>query len=66
MLDVSVEVTRPGHRDRGRSAARQAVRCLGSHQRSGPFDTEAEAAKALDLIAERNRRYDAEDAAWEG
>jgi hypothetical protein len=38
----------------------------GSHQRIGPFDTEGEAAKALDTIAERNRRYDAEDAAWEG
>ena len=38
----------------------------GSRQRIGPFDTPAEAAKALDTIAERNRRYDAEDAAWDG
>ena len=38
----------------------------GSHQRIGPFDTEAEAASALDTIAERERRYDAEDAAWDG
>ena len=38
----------------------------GSKQRIGPFDTEAEAAKALDTIADRNRRYDAEDAAWDG
>jgi hypothetical protein len=38
----------------------------GSNQRLGPFETEAEAAKALDTVAERNRRYDAEDAAWEG
>ena len=38
----------------------------GSHERIGPFDTEAEAAEALDTIAERERRYDAEDAAWEG
>ncbi len=37
-----------------------------SHRRIGPFDTAAEAAKALDTIAERNRRYDAEDAAWDG
>jgi hypothetical protein len=38
----------------------------GSHQRIGPFDTETEAANALSTIAERNRRYDAEDAAWDG
>jgi len=38
----------------------------GSHRRIGPFDSAAEAAKALDTIAERNRRYDAEDAAWDG
>jgi len=37
----------------------------GSRNRVGPFGTAAEAARALDTIAERERRYDAEDAAWE-
>jgi hypothetical protein len=38
----------------------------GSHDRIGPFNTEAEAANALKTIADRERRYDAEDAAWDG
>jgi hypothetical protein len=38
----------------------------GSHNRIGPFGTEAEAAHALQTIAERERRYDEEDSAWEG
>ena len=35
----------------------------GSHRRIGPFDTEAEAANALQTIASRNKQYDAEDEA---
>jgi hypothetical protein len=38
----------------------------GSRNRIGPFDTEADAANALKTVAERERRYDAEDSAWEG
>ena len=38
----------------------------GSRNRIGPFDTQSEAAKALDTVAERERRFDAEDSAWEG
>ena len=38
----------------------------GSHNRVGPFDSESGAARALDTIAERERGYQAEDAAWEG
>ena len=30
----------------------------------GPFDTEQEAANALEIIREREQRKDAEDAAW--
>ncbi len=37
-----------------------------STKRIGPFATEAEAARALETIAERERAYDAEDAAWDG
>jgi hypothetical protein len=37
----------------------------GSHNRIGPFDTEAEAAQALETIAARERRYHAEDRRWE-
>jgi len=37
-----------------------------SSNRIGPFGTEAEAARALETIAERNERYDQEDAAWDG
>lgn len=38
----------------------------GSHQKIGPFDTEAAAANALQTIADRERRYDAEDSKWAG
>ena len=38
----------------------------GSTERIGPFDTEAEAAAALQTIAARERTYDAEDADWDG
>jgi hypothetical protein len=38
----------------------------GSHNRIGPFPTRAAAADALQTIAARERRYDAEDAAWDG
>lgn len=34
--------------------------------RIGPFPTREAAANALQTIAERERRYDAEDAAWNG
>jgi len=37
----------------------------GSQNRIGPFDTEDAAAHALQTIADRERRYDAEDAAWD-
>jgi hypothetical protein len=38
----------------------------GSQNRIGPFDTEDAAAHALETIAARERRYDQEDAAWNG
>jgi hypothetical protein len=38
----------------------------GSHNRIGPFDTEEAASQALQTIAARERRYDAEDAEWDG
>ena len=38
----------------------------GSQNRIGPFDDRDAAAHALSTIAERERRYDAEDAAWDG
>ena len=37
-----------------------------SDNRIGPFDTEAAAGDALKTIADRERRYDAEDSAWDG
>jgi hypothetical protein len=37
-----------------------------SANRIGPFATEAEAARALQTIAERNEKYDREDAEWNG
>jgi len=37
----------------------------GSKNRIGPFDSEAAAADALKTVADRERRYDAEDAAWD-
>ncbi|HEX2903231.1 MAG TPA: hypothetical protein VHO01_07200 [Jatrophihabitans sp.] len=36
----------------------------GSKNRIGPFDSEDAAAHALETIAAREQRYDAEDAAW--
>jgi cell division protein FtsN len=38
--------------------------CAERH-RLGPFDTRAEAEQALQKVAERNERADAEDRAWE-
>lgn len=32
----------------------------------GPYPTEDAAAHALETVAERNKAYDAEDAAWNG
>ena len=37
-----------------------------SVERLGPYGTEAEAARALDLVAERNEAWDAEDERWNG
>lgn len=34
-------------------------------KRLGPFRTEAEAARALRIVHERNERYDKEDRAWQ-
>lgn len=34
--------------------------------RLGPFDTEEQAARALDLARERNEKWDRENAEWEG
>lgn len=39
--------------------------CAARH-RLGPFDTPAEAERALELVRERNEAWDAEDARWEG
>ncbi|MEP6696698.1 MAG: hypothetical protein ABJA34_07450 [Pseudonocardiales bacterium] len=33
--------------------------------RLGPYSTEREAARALQTVQERNRKFDAEDAEWE-
>jgi hypothetical protein len=33
--------------------------------RLGPYDTETQAHQALQLVEERNRRFDAEDELWE-
>ena len=38
--------------------------CAERH-RLGPFATQEEAAAALEKVAERNERADAEDRAWE-
>lgn len=38
--------------------------CAERH-RLGPYDTRAEAEQALQKVAERNERADAEDRAWE-
>jgi hypothetical protein len=35
-------------------------------ERLGPYRTEAEAVRALDLVAERNADWDAEDERWHG
>jgi hypothetical protein len=37
-----------------------------SRELLGPYPTAEEAAHALDTIAEREERYDAEDSEWEG
>jgi hypothetical protein len=37
-----------------------------SRDRLGPYATAEEAAHALDTIAEREERYDAEDSEWDG
>lgn len=34
--------------------------------RLGPYDTKAEAERALDLVRERNEAWDAEDVRWAG
>jgi hypothetical protein len=44
----------------------EAFHGCGSQNRIGPFATESEAARALQTIAERERRYEAEDSAWDG
>jgi hypothetical protein len=36
-----------------------------SHDRIGPFDDEQSAASALQIIADREKRYEQEDSAWE-
>jgi hypothetical protein len=35
-------------------------------ERLGPYGTAAEAERALDLVAERNEAWDAEDERWHG
>jgi len=42
-----------------------ANKCSGAHL-LGPYATEAEAAAALERVAERNATWDAEDARWNG
>ncbi|GAB3351013.1 hypothetical protein [Modestobacter lapidis] len=37
--------------------------CAERH-RLGPYDTRAEAEQALQIVAERNEKADAEDRAW--
>lgn len=37
-----------------------------SSNRIGPFEDEASASRALQTIAEREKRYTAEDSEWEG
>ena len=39
--------------------------CAERH-RLGPYDTRAEAEQALQKVAERNEKADAEDRAWAG
>ncbi|MPZ27061.1 MAG: hypothetical protein GEV12_11765 [Micromonosporaceae bacterium] len=39
--------------------------CAARH-RLGPFDTAAEAERALERVRERNEAWDEEDARWEG
>lgn len=39
--------------------------CAERH-RLGPYDTRQEAEQALETVAERNERLDAEDREWEG
>ncbi len=42
-----------------------ANKCSGDHL-LGPYATEADAAAALENVAERNATWDAEDARWNG
>ena len=35
-----------------------------AERRLGPFDTSGQASQALQTVAEREERYDAEDRAW--
>jgi hypothetical protein len=39
--------------------------CAARH-RLGPYDTRAEAERALETVRERNEAWEAEDARWEG
>ena len=39
--------------------------CPARH-RLGPYDTKAEAERALEIVRERNEAWEAEDARWEG
>ena len=39
---------------------------VDSSQRLGPFPDEESAARALQTVAEREKRYEAEDSAWDG
>lgn len=40
-------------------------KCAGRY-RLGPYDTAAEAERALELVRERNEAWDAEDLRWGG
>jgi hypothetical protein len=39
---------------------------VDSDERLGPFPDEAAAERALQTVAEREKRYQAEDSAWNG
>lgn len=41
------------------------TRCSSSN-RLGPYETEGDAQRALETVAERNKKFDAEDEAWGG
>jgi hypothetical protein len=44
----------------------QAPNVCAEKYRLGPYATAAEAAAALEKVAERNEEWDAEDARWNG